>query len=128
MYSDDRVTLDDQSLKIRTRRSQRTIPMSDIRNAKVFPSPRLEDGSDSWGLTCVGPGPGCIGIPSGIPRQLASNSTSDDSSRSASCPTTPINYWPTCGSSLDSHHDESSPRVQCCFAGACQALARLRID
>ena len=36
MYSDDRVTLDDQSLQIRTRRSRRTIPVSDIRSAKVF--------------------------------------------------------------------------------------------
>jgi hypothetical protein len=37
MYSDDRVTLDDQSLQIRTRRSQRTIPVSDIRSAEMFP-------------------------------------------------------------------------------------------
>jgi hypothetical protein len=37
VYSDDRVTLDDQSLQIRTRRSQRTIPVSDIRSAEVFP-------------------------------------------------------------------------------------------
>ena len=39
MYSDDRVTLDDQSLQIRTRRGRRTILVSDIRSAQVFPLP-----------------------------------------------------------------------------------------
>lgn len=37
MYHDDRVALDNESLRIKTRRSHRTIPVSEIRNAAAFP-------------------------------------------------------------------------------------------